>query len=71
MPFMRPTEESDRIWESDGLEIFAIKGDEGKLQIKIRAPGEPRERAWMIAEGHFTRYGVEVTFERVAENDMG
>jgi hypothetical protein len=71
MPFMRRTEESDRIWECDGLEIYAVKCDDGRVQIKIRSPGKPKERAWRILEGHFTRYGVEVSFEHAAEDGAG
>lgn len=65
MPFMRPTDQSDRVWEEDGLEIYRVKTGEGKVQIKIRAPGKRKEREWGITDGHFTPYGVEVTFERV------
>jgi hypothetical protein len=43
MPFMPPTDESDRVWESDGLEIYVVKR-KGRVFVKVRSPGRPRER---------------------------
>jgi hypothetical protein len=68
MPFMPPTDDSDRIWERDGLEIYVVK-EKGKVFVKIRAPGRPKEREWRVVEGHYTRYGVEASFERVPEDE--
>jgi hypothetical protein len=37
MAFMRPTEQTDQVWQSDGLEIYVIKGDDSSARTTIRA----------------------------------